>query len=722
MQGKDFLYFLRNQLRQFYYIDGIGKLQLSANPMPLIFTPDLWQELSILTEKNKKYFGLDRTYGAPSSLVEDAATILKTLFYKKGMEETVNLLILEQQLYFSDTEYGYFYTTLVDCEVDLSTFDHEGPRVGASILEGGIMRAFKANETTEYEIPVDVDAAMPVLLDGLKLGQSAAAIISTEDLLAGSLNRNILLELNIVTSEQKQTLGTKNTTGSFVGYPNDAAIFADKRNFLKTSIDTAVTAAWDFGITATTIGPHPEDKMFLTLRVFTEAGVLVYDPSYILQELDGPANVYGKHQLTGTKTVHIPANCYVFPLIIMSDDVNNNATTRVEIFYVFDFATSDGKQGSPNFTLSYFYTYPVSQINTVSARYVYDQLIYKMTAGKYTGTSTLLDSLDPYVVFTSGDGVRSLKGAVIKISFSDFFGFINMRFGVGVGVINNQLVLEKKAFWVQSTDTVGIGEASLLKFSVYTDCLFSALKVGYPNQSSNIALGDINGKYEFNMTQYYSSPVTRVNTTLDLTTVVQASMYYIEDTRINLDGKTTSDSTADNEVFAISIVPVKVAGQNYYPLDRTINPFAVGLLENQTPFNLRLSPKQCLLANGDYLHSCLDLMENKFLVFNTADQPVNLAVNMPGGQVIEERSNVEISSLPPQIFRPYKMEITIPDRVNLFALSPRKKIVTSYKEGTIQLAGYTLKTGSQPDINAAQVYDLLCSPDTDITQLIDVYE
>jgi len=413
---------------------------------------------------------------------------------------------------------------------------------------------------------------------------------------------------------------------------------------------------------------------------------------------------------------------------------NSGGTGGSAVYFEYDTHTSTGNAGDPNFTINYNYRFPQTVIKALPAAYLFKQLVSKLTAGKHTASSSLLDNLDPYVVFTSGDGARGLAGAKLKTSLSDFFGFINMRYGVGMGVINGQLVLEKKSFWTVADDVqeIDIGDAAGLKVSLNTDLLFASIKVGYPNQTGNLALGDINGKYEFNMTQVYTSSITRVNSTLDLTTRYNAGMYQIEDTRINLDGKTTSDSSADNDVIVLNVVanslviPSPITGQpidtGLHLLDRTINPYAVGLLDAPSAFNLRLSPKWCLLANGDYLHSCLDGLDTKSIIFSTADKDVALSVNLPDGTVVEERANVRIADLPPKIFKPYQFEISIPDRVNLWSLNSRKKISFTYPYLTTPLKGFTLKTGSQPAINSVQNYSLLCSADTDLTPLIDVNE
>ena len=167
MQGSEFLYFLTDNNNQFYSIAN-GRLKLSATPIPLEFSPDGWQEVSIQNQRNKKYFGIDRSVTIPYTFVEDGAAILKQIFYKYGVNAQVNLIICQQQLYYSGGEYGFWYKLLSKLDIDFSTFNHSGYKVTCNLLEGGFPKYLKANENTTYEFPLD-DLAVNVKMDGIRL-------------------------------------------------------------------------------------------------------------------------------------------------------------------------------------------------------------------------------------------------------------------------------------------------------------------------------------------------------------------------------------------------------------------------------------------------------------------------------------------------------------------------------------------------------------------------
>lgn len=98
MQGHDFILFLQNKDRKFWQLDSTGKVVINANPYPLVFSPDGWQDTGIQNVLNKKHWSIDRTVTVPFKYVEDGAKILKHVFYKKGVEDPVYLVICEQRL------------------------------------------------------------------------------------------------------------------------------------------------------------------------------------------------------------------------------------------------------------------------------------------------------------------------------------------------------------------------------------------------------------------------------------------------------------------------------------------------------------------------------------------------------------------------------------------------------------------------------------------------
>lgn len=98
MQGADYIFCLQSKNFAFWKPDNSGSVTLNNQPYFLDFSPSGWEDVQISNIRNKKYWGIDRTVTVPLAYVNDGAKILKHIFYTKGIEEPVYLVIASQQL------------------------------------------------------------------------------------------------------------------------------------------------------------------------------------------------------------------------------------------------------------------------------------------------------------------------------------------------------------------------------------------------------------------------------------------------------------------------------------------------------------------------------------------------------------------------------------------------------------------------------------------------
>lgn len=707
MQGKDFLYFLVDELgRSFYVQDGL--VQRSAVPKPLEHTPDGWLDISIDNVRNNKYFALDRSFTVPLDFVRDGAYILKDAYYKQGIEAKVWLVISKQKLFYDGAEYGYYYDGYYRGEIDFSTFTDTGSKVTCNIMEGGAVKYVKANENNVYEFEVDVPEAVTVKMDGVVLQQSA-----TYEVMNGAQPSNQgahVVELFLVNTEAVSSIGAKSTTRTNVN--SIAAIFESGGNFLTTGeAVTELKLTWDFGVTLSLsgVGALFNTRFFFQLRLYDKDGNpvnVVGDPSpppiaYNLVNFNpvDPLLLYTHHRFTGTATFQIPPHTLCF--LTGRTNLNEDFTT-----FIYD------DEANP-FKAEYSYLHPTSYVQALPPAYLFGRLIDKVTESKYTAASDVLyENRD--IVVTCGDAIRGIAGAKIKTSLSAFFQSFNAVLSLGMGEIMGVMKLETKAFWIDYANPIALGEVSNLKVKPATDLIVNAVKVGYlPNEYE-----DVNGRQEFNNTTQYTVPITRLSKELDLISAYRADCYGIELTRINLDGKTTTDDSADNDVFLVHVNenPIIENLSYVYTLDRNLNPFATGLLEPESVFNIYLSPRRNLERNGAYVRALFYKMTGTKLVFQTTDKNAELATTDP---VVIENADVPISSLATPLFTANVLEFDCPAPVNLveaLAASPVRAFSFTYQGLTYK--GIALKAGIRPADFEAQSYQLLSAPDNNLELLI----
>lgn len=705
MQGKDFIYFLFDENNNSYYAYGDTVLT-SASLRPLEFTPDGWKKIQLQNQRNQTYFAVDRSFSVPLEYLKDGAQILKYIYYNFGVEAKVYMAVCKQELYFDATHYGFYYSLLYRGEIDLANFKHDGVKVTVNIMEGGIVKLIKAYENTKYEIPVDVPEAVEILADGIELKQSASFIVL--DSSVDDLNGNHSVPLTLIGQETISSFNIKSVErvqlGGNNGTDQNNKLAQEQLWFYKASTNAPVSLKWNFNMTAQLapgMSPNPAVVLFLVVRNLRDDGSIV--GSTLLNQFSGPTNVYRKNNFSGTVTVtgiEPGSSLYLF----MGINIVGAAGDRVVLFHYdnqepYEFEITDA-----------LYKHRETIIKALRPLYIFEQLISKITNGAYVPQSAFLQSIQDVVV-SSGDAVRRISGSVIKTSLRDFFTSYNSDFGIGMGMIGNTLRLEEKAYWVDYTDPIDLGEVSRMKVSPATDLLVNNIKAGSPNQEYD----DVNGKEEFNTTQERSAPITRVAKELNLVSVYRKDCYGIEFTRINLDGKTTTDDKGDNDVFMIHIEDAP-RGDGYYHLDRSLNSGATGLLTPSTVFNLYLTPARGIRRNGNYIRSLFYKLDSRYLTFQTTDK--NSAV-VAGG--ITENADIQIASLDAPLFSCNYLEFETKVPYNLFDILN----ATPLKAFTGTWAGFTFigipdKISIQPGDNAAQTFKLLASPTTSLTDLIAI--
>lgn len=391
-------------------------------------------------------------------------------------------------------------------------------------------------------------------------------------------------------------------------------------------------------------------------------------------------------------------------------------------------------------SIKYKNTFRITQAKAYRPSVLLQKVLDKVTGGGYQVVSTLLTGDNDLRMLTSGDALRGLSGAVIKTSLMKIFQLFDMQLDAAMGIINNVLHFENKKYWYDNTTVINIGSVANLKTNQSGDYLFNTVTIGYPNQNYNQALGDVNGKLEPCVTQSYTLPITCVSKALQLTTDIRADMYGIEFTRINLEGKTTVDSSSDNDTFCIKVA-AKAAGATNYTLDRSLNPYVsvvidpsynmdaatqadlVSAYDQAKAFNLLLTPKQCLYNHGAFIRGCLRKLDGKWVRYNVSDKFALLKVSPPGGRVVYERSDVQVGDFDQPYFDGVQFDFETKTPFNLqdiLAQNPVQAFQFEYQGAVLQ--GVNIKVGMQPANQKSQVWSLLSVPANNLSQLIEVWQ
>ena len=692
-QPKDFLYCITDeQGRSFYVQNGLVQSPVST-PMPLPVTPDGWQEKSIKYARNMTSFGMWRTFTTPLKYVKEAALIVRNQLYRFGTETKLFQVIHQLDKRFTG---GWVHRFFYKGELDLSQADDDDTSISVNIMEGDLIKLFKANESTVYELDIDVPDAVVVKMDGHYLNEKHSFLIPEirQDL-------SHLMFVSFINKEGTAFGVVSNTVFGHTFYPD---FTTSDENFFEVT----------------------QDIPGMNLK-----GQVSFDC------IGGSGTPYSLHLRTNTGR-DLEMFTPVLPVTGQSYTFNFDFTFdafKGEKFFLVSAPMGSGfiaDYKETRFNLSFKSRYQTTYIKALRPAYVAQKLLDKITGGGYAFSSTYLTTEWENLLITSGDGIRAYDATghlisgftapKLKISWADFYEGYNVPCNLTEGIRNQQLFIEKKENAFQPTVQVALGEVNNMRPSTKDakEFQFNVVKIGYPNTQTE----DVNGKDEFNVTQTYTSPITRSNKALELISKIIASMYEIEITRINTDGKTTTDDNNDNRNFFLHVEKTATIGTGsepatYYKLYRNSYTSYSGLLNPSSTFNLELHPELCLKRHGNYLRGVFYWQDSKNLVFQTSDKNGDVVV-MAGPNIYIGNKNIRIGSLAAApLFIPlvFKVEGPMPyDFVDKMDAGPDGTF--SWQYGGDTYYGFAMDVGIQPANRPAQESTLLCSPQTNILQLI----
>lgn len=518
-----FLYFLTEKDgRSRQIVNGVVTSLTSPKPLPQ--APDGNQDISIGWERSKTYRGNIRNFGLELGFVGDGNKILRNDFYKFNIDRELYLLVKRLTYEWSDTTFKEYYKQLYKGQLDFATTDDSqgNYRFNIGIMEGGLNRLLKANESTVYELPFDLDA------------------------------KNVNMDGMFITGQFRWTIPEYplffSSAGGYPGMfqlPNDNPIPG-------------------MGIFEVPITSDPGAPDATTITYFAEFAQDISDVHVtgLIQNLNGLG-------ASGPLDLHL----YVFNVLTASVRLDINLTPsdpypenyNLTIDETIDFLNGDrlfffsmSSFSEGNITLD-AKSKPVASV--IKGFTLYDvgrKLTEKITGNADDFDSELLADLitnfGSEIILTSGDGVRGITNAALKTSWKDFYKFVDVMLMTQMTITDKMRIYDRiTAFQPTSVKpAIPLGEIKGLKVTPAVDEMFTSIKVGHQEQQ----VDDTNGKFDFNGYMVFTTPVKSIpDKQLDLQSPYKASPYEIEQTRANYEGKTTTDKETDNNVFALAVLP-----------------------------------------------------------------------------------------------------------------------------------------------------------------------
>jgi len=711
-QGSDFIFFLQDKERRFWGLNSSGEVVVNANPYPLEFSPVGWEEIVIKNARNLKYWGIDRTVSNVFKYVEDGAKLLKHIFYKLGSSTSVFLILCEQKLVYNPgVEYGFWYKQVFRGEIDLESFEHSGSSVDCPVLEDNFLKHLKSNENTVYELDLDDEY---VRLDGIRLSEKVIYEALPDVELIKSVNgRTFIVPLVFI---------SKIENSSPIGFFNSNLF-----DTIGLTTEEILETPYYFGSVALGWSQIFTVQITGTLRIQINQN----DPSAA-----GKIRLIKTGQTSSNPEDHVimaptalPSGTIVTVPISHSIDLQAGDKLFIEWQYVMASPSAvDIKiEFLPDSILEFDYTYRYdpTYVQVKSAQKIFEELVNKVSGSEYSADISNYFTSNSDIVFTSGDAIRRVPNAKLKISFSQFFSFWDTFDAVGVeeNPLIKKVNFDRKKNLIDEVNILNLGEVSKLRVKFEKSFPFNNLSIGYPDIKNED--GFLNGKNEVNTTFNFSLGTVKNPRKEEKTSKIKVSCYDIENIRIEGSGKDTTDNKSDNDVYGIHRGVILISGSgsvpNHYLLNRAYNEHVLGVDEPETVFNLNLSPKNCFIRSGDYIRSCYYKANNKIFKFVSADRN-DLMAYSNAGDVRIEKADVAIGSLANPFFTPVVlvMDVNIPENMlDHQDLYPGSNFEFIFEGETYK--GILLENNINPKTNKKQTFQLLSHPDNNLNKLIDYY-
>lgn len=766
-----FLYFITEKDgRTRQIVNGVVTSLNSAKA--LLQAPDGNQEISIGWERSQLYRGNIRNFGLELGFVGEGGTILRNDYYKFGIKRELYLLVKRLTYEWTDTTFKEYYKQLYKGQYDFSTVndDQGGYRFNIGLMEGGLQRLLKANESTTYALPFDLDAKN-IYMDGMYISGQYRWIIPQGTAPVRRYPAMFLLNNDnpipglAVFDVQFGPTTTSDPDGETISYLGEVSQDISDVNM------QWVVPIIDSGSGVLNFRLFVFNTVTQTIRIDT---VLTPTPPY----LDGAS---------------IPVN----------ETIDLLKGDRIFIAYGVTVPTTV-EWGEHTVTLTAKSKPLPSFIKGFTLYDVGRKLIEKITGNADDFDSTLLADLianfGSEIILTSGDGVRGITDAALKTSWKDFYKFVDVMLMTQMTITDKIRIFDRITAYqpVSVKPAIALGEIKNLKVTPAIDEMFTSVKVGHQDQQ----IDDTNGKFDFNGNMIFTSPEKSIpDKQLDLQTPYKASPYEIEQTRANYEGKTTTDKETDNDVFAIAVqksgedifessstfdptggpfytdnlisivagspeiragmkiritnatnpdnnkdytiknsatwffgqllqtnetitaesgavITIEILEGQIYTLDRNISIEQLTVPDvdveiKQSVYNVRLSPKRILLRHSTWLAGCLYGHTGE-LILTSANRNKEL---IAGG--IIEKANVSISSLGDPMFIPQYFEFDLTSPINMVEdLGNDPNPNYSFPWNNSDYAGFFLRGGIALNDLEEQTFKLLCMPHVDLLNLI----
>lgn len=644
----------------------------------IAFAPKGWDVDTVVSyNRSDKYFGMLRSMSLPLQFVLDGAKILRRAYFKDGIEAGVRIEVEQQNR--ATLQYQPFFVG----DIDFSQFKDLKDNVSVTLMESGLTRNLKAYESVKFEYPLIGEDVVNISLPGVVFDERATCLFMPTP---PGMIRFIPQTTISAGSFKSGFIESQNTQAMAVGDTSFSSGAAHENWFIRATRNQAVTVQGRAKGNYVLFDGGPGFAVLIKDQTNATVATLHSDPS---------AGVSGSYDFT----FNAPINMTVGQRLYFYFRCNGTGGNRLTISEPTEFVSF------------YDSVSDASPCKGLSSFSLFKRIMSRISPGT-TAASFLLKNTWTNLIFTSGDGVREIDTAKIKITFKQFFDTINSIEDAGFGVENGEARLELASYFARDSKILDLGEVKDCIIEPAEEYIFNSIKVGYDDGNTD----ETNGKQEYNSGQEWALPITRVKKEKDWISPSRADQYGIEKIRVEYNVKQTApkasnDTSSDNDTFMIDC---SLDGEVYKPILGSSYQSVTGLASGLTAYNLAITPKKNLLRHGAYLRSIMDRMDSYYINFASAEKNAELktVLNSIGAK---ENENILVASLPAKYFIPVIVTITgkLP-RNAMWLIDKTPFGHVSFKWKKAVLKGYIMELSIDIARNADSEIKLLLTPDSNL--------
>jgi hypothetical protein len=689
--------------------------QSSANPIYTSRSPVDWKDLLLKIErKMRDGWGVYRLFTFPMSFSRDASAILKAVWDEDLYEGYVKLIIQKRD------HTTFEFKDYVQAEIDFTNFDASPDNeyvVKVNLMDKSIADFLKTIENLAYEIPLYDATSLLVNMDGIEMQNKARFTVTDGSNIANNPTGAHTWDMFLINTESLNGLDVRNA--EWTNWTTAADFYANYP--YRASTNKQMTIKWDVTVRFNAIpgGSYAVNKPLIQIFKADDSGSGSNTAIHTILDLAAVAPgtfLNNPYHLTGSLTIvpvigqRIYFSSRLFPTPAGSNFINFNY-----------------EQGS-YVEITYFDRVPAAPVASKRYFHVLKELVEKSSNGKYSVVSDYLT--DPTVnlmsnlnnrpwdtVINSGDSQRGISFPKLKVSLNNLRSFGRMNWMLGESVEGNNLRVEPLPYFFRKDEIITtIDKVQNFRYGTAADLLYSAVKIGYDEQTYDI----LNGKDEFNTTHQYKMPNSRPTETLDLMSDIRADVYGMETTRLQRFQKDTTDSKEDNTLFAVEIESAQQAN-GWYNLLR-LPGLKQGIISPETKYNFGLSPKTGFYRNFPLIYASLPRWDKGIITYLTSSKNNELRTALNLGAIIDEDANVDVNTtlFKPTwpLFKPVYFTFTCKtpeDLLELIAQYPYG--VIRFKYNGEYFKGFIVSIGIKPGTKDVYEWKLLSTPDNDLRKL-----